>query len=429
MSSHWCLPLSRTIIWDQPVRLSRSVLGLSGKFNCLIARVLAAFLVSTALCAQQPATPKEIFEQGQQALTAARYAEAERDFNRLLEMGVRTAPVYVNLGVAYSRMGKPVDAIRVWKKAKELAPGMAGIDLNLGLAYYKQREFKQAAPYFAAVVAVDPSSVQARYLEGTCRFMMDQFDAAVAAFQPIADREQTDLEFLYMLGISYGKLKRPADSQRTFARLVEAGGETPHLHLLLGKADFALEDYRSAQAELQKAAAGGSRLPYAHYYLGVVYEKQGKFEAAASEFTKETEISPNDHWAYDDLARIKLDQGDPDGAISLLERAIIRNPDAPTLLSALAKAYLEKSEPRKAIPCLRHAIEIEPGNGNYHYQLGRAYQQSGRKQDAAAEMAKARALQIEVLNSQMEELSRDRQPSAAAEPTSAPPSSPDATKH
>lgn len=350
---------------------------------------------------------KDLFAQGQTALAAANYAEAEHDFDRLLTMGFRTAPVYTNLGVVYLRAGKLDSAISVLNKAKELAPGMTGIDLNLGLAYYRQREYQQAERYFATVVLGDPANAQARYLMGVCHFMMDQFEAAIAALSPIQDAEKNDLEFLFMLGISYGKMKRPAEAQRAFARLIDAGGETPHLHLLLGKAYLALEDYSNGQAELEKAAANGSKLPYAHYYLGVLDEKLGKFDAAAKEFLEETEISPNDHWAYEDFTRIRLDQGDPDAAISLVETAVTRIPDSASLLAALAKAYLQKSEPDRAIPYLKRAIQLEPNNGNYHYQLGRAYTQAGKRTEGKAEMAKARALQVEVLKGQMELLSRD----------------------
>jgi Flp pilus assembly protein TadD len=357
--------------------------------------------------ATETSDPKRLFEHGQRALAAANYGEAERDFNRLLKMGVGTAPVYTNLGVTYLRTGKIENALRVFKKAKALAPGMTGVDLNLGLAYYRLREFQQAAPYFTTVVLADPANVQARYLKGLCHFMMDQFEAAIDAFGPIHDRQQNDLECLFMLGISYGKVKRPADAERTFARLVEAGGETPHLHFLLGKAYLALDDYQKAQTELEKAAANGSRLPYAHYYLGVLYEKMGKFDTAAAEYAQETEISPDDHWAYEDLARLKLQEGHTNGAISILETADARIRDSASLLSALAKAYLQKSDADRAIRCLRRALELEPNNGSYHYQLGRAYEQAGRRNEGHAEMTKARALQVEVLRGQMEALSRD----------------------
>jgi tetratricopeptide (TPR) repeat protein len=117
--------------------------------------------------------------------------------------------------------------------------------------------------------------------------MMDEFEATVSALVPIESREQNDLEYLFMLGVSYGKLKRASDTHRTFARLMEAGGNTPHLHLLLGKAYLALDDYQNAQKGLERAAANSSPLPYSHYYLGVLYQKLGKSDAAAAELEKE----------------------------------------------------------------------------------------------------------------------------------------------
>src|SRR5450755_332490 len=118
-------------------------------WTSLMARApIAAIFVCFALFGQQAETPnpKELFERGQQSLNAGKYAAAERDFHSLIAMGVRSASVYTNLGVVYIRTRKLDSAIQALKQAKELAPGMTGIDLNLGLAYYQQREFKQAVP-------------------------------------------------------------------------------------------------------------------------------------------------------------------------------------------------------------------------------------------------------------------------------------------
>ena len=55
-------------------------------------------------------------------LRTKQYPAAEEDFNRLLRLGVHTAPVYSNLGVVYLRSGKPDDAIRMLERAKDLPP-------------------------------------------------------------------------------------------------------------------------------------------------------------------------------------------------------------------------------------------------------------------------------------------------------------------
>jgi Tfp pilus assembly protein PilF len=47
-----------------------------------------------------------------------------------------------------------------------MAPSVAGIRLNIGLAYFRQNDFASAIPPFESVVRDMPGSEQARYLLG-----------------------------------------------------------------------------------------------------------------------------------------------------------------------------------------------------------------------------------------------------------------------
>lgn len=378
-------------------------------FISLASVILCSFPWLPRTFAQHPETQdsRSIFEHGQRALSGGHYAVAEQDFNQLLRMGVRSAPTYGNLGVVYMRTNRLDAAIDAFNRAKAIAPGLTGIDLNLGLAYFKESDFKKASAYFAHVISADPGNLQAHYLKGTCDFMTDDFVSAADALAPIMDREHDDLEYLFMLGISYGMLKRTEDSQQIFERLVQAGGDTPHFHLLLGKAYLALGQLQKAESELQRAVASHP-LPYAHYYMGVLDRQSGQIDLASGEFEKEIEVAPANPWPYKDLAEIKLDQADERGAIVVLEKGIARNPDASYLLAALGRAYLQVPAPDHAIAVLKRAIALDPKNGGYHYQLGRAYLKTGRAAEATTQMTLARKLTDENSEGQMEVLSRDR---------------------
>jgi tetratricopeptide (TPR) repeat protein len=383
--------------------------------RCLVALV-AVSLLWLSMVAQQPPdsqNAKAIFEHGQQALSLRQYSTAERDFNRVLRLGVRSAPAYANLGVVYLRTNRVDAAISVLLRAERLAPKTTGIRLNLGLAYFKKREFEKAIPYFEYVISTDPGNVQAHYLTGVCDFMTDDFASAVAAFAPILDSQREDLEYLYMLGISYGMLKRADDARGVFARLVKAGGDTPHLHLLLGKGYLALGQNDQAEVELQQAASGDT-VPFAHYYLGVLYRKSDRVDQAVTQFEKEIEVDPSNSWAYKDLADIKLDRGDAAGTIRLLEKGIARNPDTPELSAVLGRAYLQVSDPERSISALRRAVALDKGNGSYHLQLGRALLLAGQHAEADAEAAKARQLVSDAPERPMEVLSRDQRTQDAA---------------
>ena len=237
--------------------------------------------------------------------------------------------------------------------------------------------------------------------------MLDDFPGAIAAFEPLQAVEQNDLEYLFMLGTSYGMVKRTDDSLRIFQRLVEAGGDTPHLHLLLGKAYLALGQRDKAAVELKRATESQD-LPFAHYYLGVLNRQLGRLDLASAEFEKEIEIAPGNISAYKDLADIRLEQTNVQGAVAVLEKGIARNPDTPELLATLGRAYLQVPNEARAIVVLRRAVTLDPKSGSYHYQLGRAYLKAGRSAEANAEMAQARALSAQEPEGKMGALSKDQ---------------------
>ncbi len=369
--------------------------------------VLLAGLCSSQCAAQYARTQdaQALIEHGQKALAEKQYAAAEQDFTRLLQLGVRTAPVYSNLGVAYLRLGKFAKAIQMLQQAEKLAPNVAGIRLNLGLAYFREHEFKLASASLGEALSLDSGNVQARYLKGTCDFMTDDFQSAVDALQPIMEKEQSDLEYLFMLGISYGMLKRDQESRRTFAQLVEAGGDTPHLHLLLGKAYLALDQLADADRELSLATKGDS-LPYAHYYRGILAQKLAKIDEACEQFSKEVTLFPTNPWAYKELAAIKMDRNDNAGAIQLLESGVKNNPESSELCATLGRAYSSSGETARAAAILKKAIELDPQSSLYHYQLARVYWSQGRKNEAEAENQQARTLVSGNSPGKMEQFSR-----------------------
>ena len=375
--------------------------------KCMNVLALVILCGPFSLAQARPENPRTVFEHGQNALSSGQYAVAEQDFQKLLRQGVQSASIYTNLGVVYLRTNRLDAAVASLSKAQRLSPKTAGIHLNLGLAFLRKQEFKRAAAQFAAVISIDPSNLQARYLKGVCHFMTDDFSPALAAFEPIFDREQVDIEYLYMLGISYGVLKRPGDAQRIFDLLVTAGGETPHLHLLLGKAYMALNQNQKAEAELQQAATG-TPLPYAHYYLGELYRRIGKPDQAASQYEKEIEADSGNPWAFKELAVIKLLRGDTGGAISLLQTGSGHNPDTAELFAILGRAYARVPDLPRATAAFKRAVALDSGNSSYYFQLGRVLVRAGRPREAKEALARARTLNSAEHQGQMRALSLEQ---------------------
>ncbi len=175
-------------------------------------------------------------------------------------------------------------AMEMLRKAEHLAPEIPGIRLNVGLAYYRQNNFRAAVTPFESVVHDAPDSYQARYLLGLCYFFTERYADATSVLEPLWAQASNQLNYLYVLGIAAGKSGRPELEQRALGRLAEIGQDSAELHLLQGKAHINREEYDDAIKELELAAKANPKLPFVHFNLGIAYYKKQELERAKEEF-------------------------------------------------------------------------------------------------------------------------------------------------
>jgi len=80
------------------------------------------------------ATPKKIFETGNNFYAQGDYEQAIQAYKKVLDSGVESAELYYNLGNAFYRTGKYTDAIYYYEKSKLLAPDNEDLQHNLEMA-------------------------------------------------------------------------------------------------------------------------------------------------------------------------------------------------------------------------------------------------------------------------------------------------------
>ncbi len=141
---------------------------------------------------------KATFTQAEQDLREARYAQAEAGFHQALKLQPNYPPAYCDLGVVCLRTNRINQAILYFQTAQKLAPKLAGINLDLGLAYYQKRDFPKALPEFSAVLQSDPHNLQARYLN----------DSLSSTFFMIISREEFRLRAIIIRVSVEGKAIR-----------------------------------------------------------------------------------------------------------------------------------------------------------------------------------------------------------------------------
>ena len=331
-------------------------------------------------------SPKQIFAAGEEALKSGDLDRAEHSFKRVLVTDPRNAGAYANLGVIHMRRKEWPQALDSLHQAEKLAPQLPGIRLNIGLAYYRQADYRHAIAPFESVVKDVPDSLQARYLLGQCYFFNDRFVEATDALEPLWPQQSKDLVYLYVLSISAEKAERHQLSERSIARMAEIGGDSAEVHLFLGKAMLQLEAYDDAARELNAAAQANPKLPLVHYHLGMLYSNKGDYPHARDEFLKDIALEPDAAFNYDELANVYFLMGNDTEAEKNYQHALKLDNKLVTAHLGLVKIYQRQNEYEKALAELQTAGHLDPASSRIHYLRGQVLMRMGRKEEARKEL-------------------------------------------
>jgi len=345
--------------------------------------------------AQTAGDPRKLFEAGEAALHAGKLEEAERDFRQVLAIDPDAAAAYANLGVIEMRRKHWPQALATLRKAEKLAPDgsglRAGIRLNIGLVYYRQRNYLEAIAPFESVVQQAPGSYQARYLLGFCYFFNGRWADTVTTLEPLWQRvAATDqLNYLYVLGRAAELSTNTALADKAYARMAEVGQGAPEFRMIVGKAHLNRGEYDDALRELQAAAHADPKLPLVHYYLGMTYVRKQDYEHARAEFQQDLAVEPDAAYVYEQLGKIESTLQDPAAAAKDFTRAVKLDPQLVESRMALAKIAEQKKQYPAALAQLDEIIRLDKSNASSHYLRGQVLLHMGREKEGRDELALA----------------------------------------
>ena len=189
------------------------------------------------------------------------------------------------------------------------------------------------------------------------------------------------LQFAY--GLALAKSGRAAQAQEVFSRLLATHGDSAELSVLLGKAYAQMGDFDSAIEYLQKALRSRPDAAEANGALGVIFLKQGKLAEAEASLRAELAREPlRPAVAAEPRLRARRGPEAGGGAPAAARRApgearLRRGP-----LPARQDPARRRARPRRPSSTSRPRRGSAPEEANTHYQLGRAYTQAGRADEA-----------------------------------------------
>ncbi|MGB8322837.1 MAG: tetratricopeptide repeat protein [Candidatus Acidiferrum sp.] len=168
------------------------------------------------------------------------------------------AGAFASLGVVLSSEQKYPEAVTAYRKALTLDPHLPGVQLNWGLAEFKQGHFEAAIPPLKAAMAADSHGMQVSAL----------------------------------LGLSYFGAKRFPDAVKYLQRAVTLDPNNKELHQSLAQSCLLAKNFQCALEEFRMLGEMDPDSSSVHVLTGEALDGQGKTAEAIVEFQKAVDLSP-----------------------------------------------------------------------------------------------------------------------------------------
>jgi tetratricopeptide (TPR) repeat protein len=300
------------------------------------------------------------------------------------------------LGLLEARRGHYPQAIVFYQKAMVLNPAMPGLRLNLGLALFKDGQYKQAIQIFSPMLRSEPPSSpevqRLTLLIGMSHYGLGEYQAAIPYLKRAVDGDAQNLPLLLTLAHSCLLSKQYQCVLDTYHQMVAQNAESAEADMLVGEALDEMKDTASATREFRAAVQANPKEPNAHFGLGYLLWTQMQYQEAAQEFQAELDNAPDYAQAMLYLADADIQMNRMENARPLLEKLVKSDPTISMGHLDLGVVYTAAGRKEDALREFKAAAALKPDDVNVHMRLGRLYRSMGKTTEAKNEFDKASSL-------------------------------------
>lgn len=300
--------------------------------------------------------------------------------NELLDKALAETPIHVNAfvnrGLIKARKGNLTQAIVDYGLALELVPHHFQANFNLGVAYYRLKQFEHAEKALQNAVELSGGADKAKALYNlglTYRNLgANKFHLAKKSFTQAIRIKPDYIEARFALASleeqTADGMQRALEEYNKVLSLLPnfppAYFRIASLHYNAGNITTALEFY-------QKALQYNPDYAKARYNLGLLYMDQRQWENAKASFFAVLALQPNNELAYFQLGRIAHEEKHLSLALEHYQKALEqRDGKYPKVLLNIGLVYNQLENYNKAVEYYTRAINLDPKYHQAWYNLG-----------------------------------------------------------
>jgi len=359
--------------------------------------LVALALAVSAACAQDTSLAERYADEGQAALAAGRYEDAERAFEKLRQLEPGMAEVHANLGLIYFEERKFDKAVPALRQALKLKPTLTKSGSLLAMSLSELGRYSDAEPGLEKCLhhSSDTEIKRMCGLELQRVYSGLKRDSkAVEVAMELNRLYPDDPEILYQAGKVYGNF-----AFLTMEKLAQVAPTSVWRHLAAAEAHESQGSYSQAIQEYQEVLRLQPDRPAVHYrigrsLMGRFWQRQSQEDIAAAEkeFEEELRLHPDNANAAYELGEMRRKSKQNEEAQKYFEQAIQHYPDFSEAQLGLAAVLLERNQPDKALPHAQRAVAVDPGNEVCWYRLAKIQRSLGNIPEQEKALAEYRRL-------------------------------------
>jgi tetratricopeptide (TPR) repeat protein len=371
----------------------------------LVSALCIPVWLATVLAAQGNAAKSALALEQQ-----GRNAEAESAWRSITKSQPQNAEAFAHLGLMEARQDRYTEAIADYHRALELNPALPGVQMNLGLALFKAKDFQGSVKPFTAEFKKHPGDQRLTILLGMAHYGMGDYLVAIPYLQQAAKRDPQNLPLRLTLAQSCLQSKQYQCVQDVSKEILAINPDSAEADMLAGEALDEQGDSSGAIEQFRAAARANPKEPNVHFGLGYLLWTQSQYAEAAKEFQAELDNDPTHTQARAYLGNAYVQLNDYEKALPELLKAEAADPNLGPVHRDLGIIYVDQDRKDDAIRELKKAIELDPADVAPHWKLAKLYQAMGKKEEANAEFAKASKMNKQAKEALDEKLSGAKPP-------------------
>jgi tetratricopeptide (TPR) repeat protein len=288
--------------------------------------------------AKYPDSVLALDTQGILYLQDGKLDEAQRAFERVIELVPGFSAAHYGLGGVFSRRGNWEQAAVSLESALAIAPKHRDAALLLAKSHEQLGQPDRALDRYQQIVDQDPSEMVAWARSGLLLERAGRLEDAAERYRTVLALDRNDDQARAALGGVLLRLERWAEARAVFDALAARHEDSYPMRFNLGAALDGLGRLDEALAAYRAAAALKPRDPDPHVRVALIHAKRGRWLESASEYDAALARDPDHFESHMNLALVAERLGDAPRAVSHYRAFVATSPADPVYDGPRAQA-------------------------------------------------------------------------------------------